>query len=129
MSQVKHNNSDYDQLLNHRLLPYVQILALYIRINTSYQIEISSLENDKGDIYFQIDEINNKFYFTFSENFEYAVENFNSYISVDWNDMFSYENITMIPRLHNMGASESLVHACRTFLEFMSSNKNLIICP
>lgn len=34
--------------LNHLLLPYIELLGLYIRANTSYCIEISFINNDYG---------------------------------------------------------------------------------
>lgn len=106
--------------LDHPILPYIQVLGHYIRNHTTYRIEISSLEpNDIKRKFFQIDEVDNKFYFTFfPHKLEFAIGNFDNYMSIPWDVMFTPDNVVMITNLRNLGASESLIKACQKFLDF-----------
>lgn len=106
--------------LNQPILPYVQVLALYIRRYTNYTIEISSLRNDNGDNkFFQIDEADNKFYFSFfHDKLEFAIDNFDAYTSISWDKIFRSHNNETIEVIENLGADTSLIKAYRKFLSF-----------
>jgi len=67
------------------LLSSTEIFASFIELFTPYFIEVSSIVDDDGQIFFQIDEKDNKFYFTFFEDrLEFAFGNFNEYKSFRW---------------------------------------------
>jgi hypothetical protein len=110
--------------LNHPLLPYIELLALYIRINTSECIEISYLIDDDGILFFQIDEYNNKFYFTFfSDRIEFAFGNFDVYVSMTWKTLFSSDNMQLLSKLQSLGTSDPLIESFRLFLFFLKNLK------
>jgi hypothetical protein len=78
-------------LENHhlnRLLPLVEFLALFIELFTPYFVEVSSLQDDDGTIFFQIDETNNEFYFAFyDDHLEFAFGNFDEFVSLTWGEI------------------------------------------
>jgi len=49
----------------HSFLPFAELLAVFIELFTHYLVEVSTIQDD-GEIFCQIDEKNNEFYFPFS---------------------------------------------------------------
>lgn len=101
--------------LHHPLLPFAELLALFIEFCTPYFVEVSSLQDDDGNVFFQIDENNNEFYFTFfDDHLEFSFGNFDNYKSVRWNACGELEPECqkVTPSiLREAGASEEILEA------------------
>jgi len=110
-------------ILNNPLLAYTTLLAQFIRHHTSYNIEVSWLliEEYEDGVFFQIDEINNYFYFTFFENrIEFAIGNFDDYKVMSIDNLLSPNNLQMLTDLKSLGANDELMKSCTLFLNTMS---------
>lgn len=69
--------NDYNK--NHQLIPFIELLALYIELFSPYFIEVSSIILEGEDRFYQIDEQNTKFYISiFNDSLELAWNNFDN---------------------------------------------------
>ena len=109
-----------DEDISNPLLPFAELLALFIELFTPYFVEVSSLQDENDNVFFQIDEKNNKFYFAFfHDHLEFAFNNFDEFESVPLNTI----NLTVsdaheqhkpgcegvVPsKLRKLGASEDI---------------------
>lgn len=117
---------DENDQLDHPLMPYVQLLGLYIKLTTTYKIEISLIHHDDGTKSFQIDEEHTAFYFEFSnKGIEFAFGNFNMYNLIQWDELFSTNNSKMLDILHDSKAPDTLIQSCQLFLISLTTFKCL----
>lgn len=100
---------------SNQLLPFAELLALFFRLFTPYVVQVSTIEDeDSKEVFSQIDEEKNKFYFAFfKDHFEFAFNNFNEYknvpLSVILANPGSLPLDTMI--MKNLGASDCAIRA------------------
>lgn len=113
LENVIDDNLDCD-LIGSFQLTYAQILALYIKYFTGYDIELSTIIDD-DKMYVQIDEKNNLFYFSFfDDSLEFAFGSFDLCKSVDWLDLNSQDDNSS-ELLQELNASADLINAfCQT---------------
>ena len=133
-SEVVHSTlskilSDTEGVYHHQnpLLPFAEILALFIELFTPYFVEVSSLEDQDDKVFYQIDEKNNEFYFAFfGDHFEFAFGDYNNCQSFLWSAIFPVSEVQrepepepqhesgsvgVVPKLRELGASEDLIGA------------------
>lgn len=106
-----------ESVLNHVNQPYVQILAMCLRIY-NYKFEISTIDDkvDNKKYYFQIDESNNLFYFTFFDDYiEFAINNFDFTYKICLNNNLFCNLCSLSIELQNKNAENNIIYAINLF--------------
>ena len=106
---------------SHPLLPIVDIFALIVELFTSYYVEVSALyANNEGVIFFQIDEVSNKFFFAFYQDykveFSFPGEDFYNPHKLSLKEFFNY---LKEPHQEN----KDLFAACNLYSQIVQSSK------
>lgn len=84
--------------LKNPSLPYAELFGLFIELFTEYKVEVSSLQED-DIVYLQIDEVDNKFYFSFFPDYlEYAFGDFNKFETVPLSVLVPSKNLPNQPQ-------------------------------
>ena len=118
--------------LRNPILPYIELLAFFIELFTPFNVEVCSLYNDDNGAYLQIDEANNKFYFTFyATEIEFGIK-FDKCFSVPISELFpsqSDDECSASPRilvelLTQHHVDPQLIQACNYYQRIILNSIN-----